>query len=142
MLDRYLVERPVTSTQRKDQEQRATFAHAAMSSLPPSLASSLTLLETRGRLARMSRNEPALESALRLLDVEEAYLEIWEATTEDWGVAMQLAVGRKLKGADALQLAIFIRASAKHRDLMLATADRELLGACRELNLASIDPRG
>ena len=142
MLDRYLVQRPVASPRREEEEPSAVFARAAVSSLPPSMVSSLTLLETRGVLARMSRNNPEVEDALRLLEVEEASLEVWEATSEDWGMAMRLAVERKLKGADALQLAIYMRARIKHNDLMLATADRELLDACRDLDLAAINPRG
>lgn len=125
----------------RDRDMRMErFAGAALAMQPVPLTSTLTLLEARGTLARLSKSFPEIKYSLEVLDVDEPFLEVWEPTTEDWAQAMSLAVGHALKAPDALQCAVFLRARNKYDDLTLATADLDLVRAATELAVPCLDP--
>jgi len=116
------------------------FATHAASATPNAAVSSLTLLEARGVLARLSRSFPELNAALSMLEIDEGDFELWEPRSEDWYRAMTLAARQGLRGSDALQLAVYVRAKEKHGDLMLATSDTELIRACTEISVPVLNP--
>lgn len=140
LLPRYIRARPADDAVRQRVDRLEEFATLVVSADPPAVVSSLTILEARGVLARMERSHPAVAVAKDMLDVDEAGFELWEPLSEDWARAMDLAGQHALRGADALQMAVFLRAKAKHADLFLATSDHDLVEACRKLGEPVHDP--
>ena len=140
LLYRYFYTAPTEPPERERTDKLVAFATQAVCGKPPVAVSSLALLEARGVLSLRSRSFPQLKTALDMLDVDEAGLEVWIPNQQDWSRAMEIATVNALRGADSLQVAVFIRAREKHNDLALATSDHRMIRACKELSLNHLDP--
>jgi predicted nucleic acid-binding protein len=109
------------------------------------VTSDFALVECAGVLSRaatgVDRFEHSASVFRRLLkDLEGHHFQVRPVNPSVMRLAMNLAHRLAIRGADAVHVA-FVADSATFRpDVVMVSADREILTACRELGIQTVDP--